>query len=190
MLQLFAEVNPKGGDLRWRIEHAQVVDPADFELFRKYSIIPSVQPTHATSDMYWASERLGSVRVRSAYAYKKLLEQNGWIAFGTDFPIEEIDPLLTFCAAVFRRDAKGYPEKGWQMDNAVSREEALRAMTIWAAKACFEEEVKGSIEPDKYADFVMLDTDLMSADEAMVRKTKVMGVWSAGLRVYQDARSN
>jgi Predicted metal-dependent hydrolase with the TIM-barrel fold len=150
-------------DKRWRIEHAQVVDQNDFNLFGKANIVPSVQPTHATSDMYWAEERLGPQRVKGAYAYKQLLQQNGWIPLGTDFPVEDISPFKTFLAAVFRKDAKGFPPNGFQTENALTREATLRGMTIWAARSNFEETEKGSIEKGKFADFVLLDTDLMTA---------------------------
>src|SRR5205823_5500526 len=123
----------------------------DFAFFKNYSIIPSVQPTHATSDMYWAKDRLGAKRLKGAYAYKQLLDENGWIPLGTDFPVEDISPLKTFYAAVFRIDSEGYPAGGFQMENALSRMEALRGMTIWAAKANFEEDDKGSLEKGKFA---------------------------------------
>ncbi|MFZ1800393.1 MAG: amidohydrolase, partial [Chitinophagaceae bacterium] len=113
-------------DRRWRIEHAQVINPADFALFGKASIIPSVQPTHATSDMYWAEERLGKERLKTSYANKQLLAENGWIALGTDFPVEDISPFKTFLAAVFRQDAKGFPAGGFQFENALTREETIR----------------------------------------------------------------
>jgi hypothetical protein len=184
VLKVFSEVLPDPNDRRWRIEHAQVVDPNDFKIFREYSVIPSVQPTHATSDMYWAEERLGPVRIRNAYAYKKPLDQNGWIAFGTDFPVEKIDPVLTFYAAVFRKDVKGFPENGWQMENAVTREQALKAMTIWAAKACFEDEEKGSIEPGKAADFIILDKDIYTVKPDDILKTSVLKTYINGQQVY------
>jgi predicted amidohydrolase YtcJ len=184
MLNIYASVLHGKNDKRWRIEHAQVVDPSDFVLFQQYSIIPSVQPTHATSDMEWAGQRLGPVRIKTAYAYKQLLEQNGWLAFGTDFPIEEIYPLYTFYAAVTRKDLAGNPPGGFQPENAVTREQALKAMTIWAAKACFEEEVKGSLETGKYADFVILNQDLLKVPEKDILKTKVLVTYINGEPVF------
>ena len=172
-------------DRRWRIEHAQVINRNDFELFGKSNIIPSVQPTHATSDMYWAGERLGSERLKSAYANKDLLRQNGWIPLGTDFPVEDISPFKTFHSAVFRKDANHYPAGGFQPENALSREEAIRGMTIWAAKADFLEKETGSLEPGKKADFILLDQDLMTADEAIILNTKVLATYSDGKRVYK-----
>ena len=165
MLNIYAKYLKGKNDLRWRIEHAQVVNQNDFILFGKNSIIPSVQPTHATSDMYWAGDRLGNERVKGAYAYKQLLQQNGWIPLGTDFPVEDISPFKTFYAAVVRKDAKGWPDAGYQMENALTREEALRGMTIWAAKSNFEEKEKGSLETGKFADFIILDKDMMKANE-------------------------
>ncbi len=184
VLNLYGNVLKQNNDRRWRIEHCQCVDPADFAKFQQYSIIPSVQPTHCTSDMFWADERLGPERITSAYAYKTLLQQNGWIAFGTDFPIEKVDPLLTFFAAVYRKDVKGRPAGGFQMENAVSREEALKAMTIWAARACFEEKEKGSLEAGKYADFVIMDKDILKTDEENVLTTRVLETYINGEKVF------
>ncbi len=172
-------------DQRWRIEHAQVVNEADFDMFGKAQIIPSVQPTHATSDMYWAGERLGKEREKGAYAYKQLLNQNGWIPLGTDFPVEDINPILTFYAAVVRKDSKGFPDKGYQIENALSREEALRGMTIWAAKGNFEENEKGSLEVGKFADFIMLNQDLMSISDDKILKTEVLKTFVNGEKVFE-----
>jgi predicted amidohydrolase YtcJ len=172
-------------DLRWRIEHAQVVNPADFALFGANSIIPSVQPTHATSDMYWAAERLGNERVKGAYAFKQLLQQNGWIALGTDFPVEDISPFKTFFAAVARKDDKGWPAGGFQPENALTREEALKGMTIWAAQSNFEEKDKGSLEKGKWADFIILNRDLMTVNEMEILQTSVLKTFLAGELVYQ-----
>jgi predicted amidohydrolase YtcJ len=171
-------------DKRWRVEHAQVVNENDFGLFGKTSVIPSVQPTHATSDMYWAGDRLGVQRLKGAYAYRQLLQQNGWIALGTDFPVEDISPYKTFLAAVFQVDAKGWPAGGFQPQNALSREETIRGMTIWAARAdCLEKEV-GSIEVGKKADFVILDRDLMKVSEKEVLKTKVEECFIGGMKMF------
>ncbi len=184
MLNIYAEFLKGKNDLRWRIEHAQVVNKDDFHLFGKYDIVPSVQSTHCTSDMYWAEDRLGPERIKGAYAYKQLLQENGWLPLGTDFPIENINPLFTFYAAVARKDLKGFPENGFQIKDALTREEALRGMTIWAAKGSFEENIKGSIEPGKVADFVILDKDIMQVNIDEVPDVKVVSTWSAGEKVY------
>ena len=184
ILNVYAKVLKGKNDFRWRIEHAQVVNKADFKLFADNNIIPSVQSTHATSDMYWAADRLGAERVKGAYAFKQLLDQNGWLVLGTDFPVENINPMYTFYAAVVRKDMKGYPANGYQMENAMSREEALRGMTIWAAKGQFEEKEKGSIEAGKFADFVILDQDIMKADAELLFKAQVLKTYLNGENVY------
>jgi predicted amidohydrolase YtcJ len=185
ILKVYASVLKGKNDRRWRIEHAQVLAPEDIHLFGDYSIIPSVQPTHATSDMYWAGERLGKKRLKTSYAYKQLLQQNGWLPLGTDFPVENISPIYTFYAAVERRDLKGFPTGGFQPENALTREEALKGMTIWAAKANFEEKEKGSIETGKYADFVILDNDIMKIDGANIPHVKVLKTYINGEKVYE-----
>ena len=185
ILKIYASVLKGKNDRRWRIEHAQVLSPDDIKYFGDYNIIPSVQPTHATSDMNWAIKRLGPERIKTAYAYKQLLQQNGWIPLGTDFPVENINPLYTFYAAVERKDLKGFPANGFQPENALSRVEALKGMTIWAAKAQFEEKEKGSIEPGKYADFVILDNDIMKINGADVPKVKVLKTYVNGEKVYE-----
>ena len=160
VLRAYKKVLQGKDDRRWKIEHAQVLTEGDFNYFED-GIIPSVQPTHATSDMYWAEDRLGE-RVKGAYAYKTLLNKAGTIALGTDFPVEDVSPFLTFYAAVARQDTSGYPKGGFQMEEALSREETLKGMTIWAAYSNFEEDEKGSIEPGKVADFVIYDKDMMT----------------------------
>jgi predicted amidohydrolase YtcJ len=184
VLNIYAKHLGGRNDKRWRIEHAQVVNKADFDLFGKYSIIPSVQPTHATSDMYWAGQRLGAEREKGAYAFKQLMQQVGWIPLGTDFPVEDISPFKTFLAAVFRQDAKGWPESGYQMENALSRQEALRGMTIWAARSNFEEGEKGSLEGGKFADFIILDRDLMTVKPTEVLQSTVLATYIGGQKVY------
>lgn len=184
MLNIYARYLKGTNDLRWRIEHAQVVNENDFHRFGDYNIIPSVQPTHATSDMYWAGDRLGNERVKGAYAYNQLLQQNGWLPLGTDFPVEDISPFKTFYAAVVRKDAKGWPADGYQPENALTREQALRGMTIWAAKANFEETEKGSLEKGKWADFIILDADLMKQAPEKLLQTRVLKTFVGGKKVY------
>lgn len=184
MLHVYAKVLKGKNDRRWRIEHAQILNPDDIKLFGEYNIIPSVQPTHATSDMYWAEERLGMDRLAGAYANKALLEQNGWIPLGTDFPVEDINPMKTFYAAVTRQDSTGYPPAGFEAQNALTRQEALRGMTIWAAKANFEEDEKGSIEPGKFADFVIMDRDIMKVPIKEALEAKVKATYLGGDKVY------
>lgn len=185
ILHTYGKYLKEKNDRRWRIEHSQVVNKEDFALFGKYSIIPSVQPTHATSDMYWAEQRLGPERVRGAYAFNDLLKENGWIALGTDFPVEDISPFKTFYAAVVRKDAKGWPASGYQTENALTREATLRGMTIWAAKSNFEEQEKGSLERGKLADFILLDKDLMKAEESQLLHINVQRTYLNGEKVFQ-----
>jgi len=169
---------------RWRIEHAQIIAPSDFHKFAEFHIIPSVQPTHATSDMYWAEERLGHERMEGAYAYKKLLDQYGMLALGSDFPVEHFNPLYGFHAAVARVDNSGYPKGGFQMQDAISRIDALRGMTIWAAYSCFQEKKRGSIERGKDADFVIMDEDIMTAANERLRHIKTNRTVIAGETVF------
>jgi predicted amidohydrolase YtcJ len=183
IIDVYSEFLSGDNDLRWRIEHAQVVHPDDFDRFGEYSIIPSIQSIHATSDMRWAGSRIGEERLKFSYAQQKLLAQNGWLPNGTDFPVEEIYPLWTFHAAVFRKDHKGYPENGFQMEDALTPEQALRSMTIWAAKAAFEENEKGSLEPGKMADFIMLDRDIMEVPEAEVLDASIKATWIGGTQL-------
>ncbi|MEO6837993.1 MAG: amidohydrolase [Ginsengibacter sp.] len=185
MLKIYAKYLKGKNDQRWRIEHAQIVNKNDFHYFGDYNIIPSVQPTHATSDMRWAGDRLGKERLQYAYAFNDLKNGNGWIPLGTDFPIEDISTFKTFYAAVFRKDAKGWPVDGFQKENALNREDAIRGMTIWAAKANFEENEKGSIEKGKFADFILLDTDLMKADEKEILNAKVLMTFVNGEKVFE-----
>lgn len=171
-------------DPRWRVEHAQVVDEFDIQKFNS-KIIPSVQPTHATSDMNWADERLGRKRLNRAYAYKELLDWSGKIALGTDFPVEKVNPLLTFHSAVARKDVDGNPSEGFLKENALTRKEALKGMTIWAAYSNFEDSFKGSIEKGKFADFVILTKDIMKVPEEEITSAEVVATIVNGSIVFQ-----
>ncbi|MBO4573766.1 MAG: amidohydrolase [Bacteroidales bacterium] len=175
ILNEYAKFLKGGNDLRWRIEHSQVVHPQDFALYKEYSVIPSIQATHCTSDMPWAEERLGSERIKFAYAYNTLLEQNGWLINGTDFPIEKISPMLTFYSSVARH---------WMTHDKLSREDALRSMTIWAAKGYFAEQRKGSIEIGKEADFVILSDDIMTIEYEKIPEVKVVNTFINGEMVF------
>lgn len=183
MVDIYSKYLDENNDKRWRIEHSQVVDPQDMPRYGKYNIIPSIQTTHATSDMDWADERLGD-RIKYAYAYQELLQQNGWLPNGSDFPIEHINPLYGFFSGVARQHFNGEPKDGFQMENALTREQALRAMTIWAAKSAFEENVKGSLEVGKFADFVVLDFDLINDSIKDVPHIKVQQTFVNGEKVY------
>lgn len=165
--------------LWWRIEHAQVVNSKDIDKFKKYSIIPSVQPTHCTSDMFWADDRLGE-RIHDAYRLKTLLAQNGWFPTGTDFPIEEVNPFYTFFAAVYRKNLSMQPPYGFQMKEAINKEDALRSMTIWGAKTTNEQDIKGSIEAGKAADFIVTDRDIMMIEQEDILHTKVVATYLDG----------
>ena len=172
-------------DPRWRVEHAQIIDTSDIALFNR-KIIPSVQPTHATSDMYWAKDRLGEERLVGAYAYNALLQQSGRIALGTDFPVEEVSPFKTFYAATQRKDNEAFPEEGYLPENKLSRIDALRGMTIWGAHANFEDKEKGSIEIGKAADFIILDRDILNVNKKRILQSRVVATLLDGQIVYSN----
>ncbi|MEK9566201.1 MAG: amidohydrolase [Flavobacteriaceae bacterium] len=185
VLEAYSKALVFSDDPRWRVEHAQIIDTTDIELFNR-KILPSVQPTHATSDMYWAEDRLGKDRLNGAYANKALLEQSGRIALGTDFPVEEVSPFKTFYAAVARKDSNAFPEEGYLPENKLTEIEALRGMTIWGAYANFEEKEKGSIEAGKVADFIILDRDIAKVNEKRILKTRVVATFVDGQIVYSN----
>ncbi|MDP3928670.1 MAG: amidohydrolase [Bacteroidota bacterium] len=172
LLKLYASALAGKPDRRWRIEHAQVVNEADFPLFGSGQVVPSVQPTHATSDMYWAEARLGSDRLKGAYAYKTLLQQLGWLPLGTDFPVEQVSPFYTFFAAVARTDAAGFPAGGFQIQEGLSREEALKGITFWAAKGAFQEKQMGTLQVGSAADFVVVNHSFLTAELLTIRNQK------------------
>ena len=172
-------------DHRFRIEHAQVVSPEDIPRFARLGVIPSMQSTHQTSDMGWAEARVGPQRIRGAYAWRSLLNTGVVIPNGTDFPVEEVNPLLTFHAAVTRQNPSNLPVGGWYPEQKMTREEALQSITIWPAYAGFQESVLGSLSPGKYADFVVLDRDIMHVPDTEIVGTRVISTWIGGKRVYE-----
>lgn len=184
MLDLYGKHLTNNQDRRWRIEHAQIIAPNDFEKYKNYSILPSIQPTHATSDMYWAGDRIGKERLKGAYAFKDLLNLYGKVAIGTDFPVEHYNPMYSFHAAIARQDADNYPDGGFQMENALTREETLRGMTIWSAYGTFQEDKRGSIEKGKDADFFIMEEDLMTAPHEKIRNIRPIRTVVAGETVF------
>lgn len=184
ILDLYGKHLTNNLERRWRIEHAQIISPEDFAKFKTYKIIPSIQPTHATSDMYWAKDRLGDERMKGAYAFKHLLNEYGKVALGSDFPVEHFNPMHGFHASVARVDAKGFPKGGFQMQDVLSREETLKGMTIWAAYSCFQEDKRGSIEKGKDADFIIMEEDIMTAPNEKLRNIKPLRTVVAGETVF------
>ncbi len=175
-------------DHRFRIEHAQVISPADIPRFAFLGVIPSMQASHQTSDMRWAETRLGPDRIKGAYAWRSLLNTGVIIPDGSDFPVEEVNPLISFHSAVTRQDPTNWPDGGWYPDQVMTRAEALKAMTIWPAYAGFQEKVMGSITPGKYADFVVLDRDIMTVPATDILKTRVTSTWLGGRAVFERPR--
>lgn len=185
-LNLYEKIlGPSVVDHRWRIEHAQIVTEQDKPRFGQLGVLASVQPTHATSDMYWAKERLGKDRMATTYAYADLLDGAQMLVFGTDFPVEHISPFNTFRAAVYRQDTAGYPPGGFMPSQSIDPFTTLKAMTLWPAYASFEEKVKGSLEPGKFADLVVLEQDLMKADAESIKSIEVFQTWINGEKVFQ-----
>ena len=172
-------------DHRFRIEHAQIVNSEDIPRFAKLGVIPSMQASHQTSDMYWAGNRIGPVRLLGAYAWRSLLNSGVIIPNGSDFPVERVNPLISFHAAVARQDANDYPAGGWFPEQRMTRDEALKSMTIWPAYASFMEKEVGSLEPGKLADFVILDQDIMRVPNEMILRARVLATYLGGKPVYE-----
>jgi predicted amidohydrolase YtcJ len=172
-------------DHRFRIEHAQILNHDDIPRFAKLDVIPSMQAVHATSDMYWAGQRLGVSRLYGAYAWRSLLDLGLIIPNGSDFPVEAVNPLLSFHSAVTRQDAQNWPPGGWHPEQRMTREEALKSMTIWPAVAAFQEQIMGSLTPGKYADFVVLDQDIMRVAPEQILATRVVATYIGGKPVYE-----
>ncbi|MFT4635866.1 MAG: putative amidohydrolase YtcJ [Arenicella sp.] len=172
---------------RHRIEHSQVIAIEDFQRFKDLSLIASVQPTHATSDMYWAEERVGADRIKGAYAWQKFAELGIPLALGSDFPVEKPEPLLGFYAAVSRQDDKGWPAEGWYPKEKLSRQQALHGFTLGAAYSSFQEHQLGSISVGKFADFVVLSNDIMTVPDNEILNTKVLRTVINGSTVFSIA---
>jgi predicted amidohydrolase YtcJ len=172
-------------DHRFRIEHAQIIHPDDVPRFAELGVIPSMQASHQTSDMYWAVNRLGPTRVLGAYAWRSLLNSGVIIANGSDLPVERTNPLISFMASVARQDARGWPAGGWFPEQRMTREEALKSMTIWAAYSGFMEKEVGSLAPGKLADFVVLDQDIMRVPPELILSTNVLATYLGGRAVFQ-----
>ncbi len=172
-------------DHRFRIEHAQILNPADIPRFARLGVIPSMQGSHQSSDMYWAGVRLGATRLLGAYAWRSLLASGVIIPNGSDFPVEPVNPLISFHASVSRQDSNDWPAGGWFPEQRMTRDEALRSMTIWPAHASFMDDIVGSLAAGKYADFVILDRDIMSVPVEQIMDTRVVATYLGGRAVYE-----
>ena len=172
-------------DHRFRVEHAQILHYDDIPRFAQLGVIPSMQASHQTSDMYWIGKRLGPTRLYGAYAWQSLLQTGVVIPNGSDFPVEQVNPLISFHAAIARQDERNWPAGGWFPEQKMSRDDALRSMTIWPAYAGFQEASMGSLTAGKFADFVILDTDIMRVPAEMVMKTRVLSTWVGGKAVFE-----
>ncbi|HKL15523.1 MAG TPA: amidohydrolase family protein, partial [Balneolaceae bacterium] len=187
VLDGFQHVQEQLGDqseMRHRVEHAQIVALDDIPRFVDLNLIASMQPTHATSDMNMAEDRVGSDRIKGAYAWQTFLDQGTVIAAGSDFPVENVNPFFGLYSAVTRKDHGGMPPGGWYSEQAMSRIEALRAFTIDAAYAAHQEDVLGTLEPGKKADFIIVDRDFFEVDAIEIWETDVLQTWMGGEKVY------
>lgn len=173
---------------RWRVEHAQIVNPVDIPRFARLGVIPSMQPSHAIGDLHFAPSRLGIKRLEGAYAWQKFIRSGSIIAGGSDAPVERGEPMIEFYAAVARKDQKGFSGEGWHPEEKVTREQALKMFTIWAAYAAFEEKLKGSIEVGKLADLTVLSADIMKIPEADILKTRCVITVIGGEVVFEAPR--
>jgi predicted amidohydrolase YtcJ len=172
-------------DHRFRVEHAQILNYDDIPRFAQLGVIPSMQASHQTSDMYWIGKRLGPTRVLGAYAWRSLINSGVVVPNGSDFPVEQVNPLISFHASIARQDANDWPAGGWFPEQRMTREEALRSMTLWPAIAAFQEKDMGTLTPGKFADFVLLDQDIMRVPAELVLKTSVIATYIGGKEVYR-----
>ncbi len=172
-------------DHRFRVEHAQILHHADIPRFARLDVIPSMQASHQSSDMYWAGSRVGHSRLLGAYAWRSLLDGGVIIPNGSDFPVEPVNPLISFHSSVTRQDADGWPAGGWFPAQQMTRDEALKSMTIWPATAAFQETLVGSLAPGKLADFVVLDQDIMTVAPERILNTRVLATYLGGRAVYE-----
>ena len=186
VLDAFSNVRDSLGDqnLRHRIEHAQIIALEDIPRFKELEVIASIQPTHATSDMNMAEDRVGSERIKGGYAWQKMLDQGTVVASGSDFPVENVNPFFGLYSAITRQDHQGNPEGGWYPSERMTREQALRSFTIDAAYAAHQEDVLGSLETGKWADFILIDRDLFEVPATEIWQTEVLETWVAGKNVY------
>jgi predicted amidohydrolase YtcJ len=175
----------KIGEPRWRVEHAQIVNPADIPRFARLKVIPSMQPSHAIGDLHFAPSLIVMKRLEGAYAWQSFIKSGSIVVAGSDAPVERGEPMIEFYAAVARRDIKGFSGEGWHPEQAVTREQALKMLTLWPAYAAFEEEVKGSIEVGKFADLTVLSSDIMKIAEPEILKTRCLMTVINGEIVYE-----
>ncbi|MCH8271649.1 MAG: amidohydrolase, partial [Candidatus Marinimicrobia bacterium] len=175
-------------DHRSRVEHAQIISLDDIQRFNRLGVIPSMQPTHSTSDMYWAEDRIGSERIKGAYAWRKLLDAGVVIPGGSDSPVEPLNPLWGIYAAVTRQDHESYPEGGWQPEERMTMVEAVKMFSAWPAYASFEEDIKGTIEVGKLADFTILSKDIFREDPSVLLETEVLMTVVGGEILYDILR--
>jgi predicted amidohydrolase YtcJ len=183
--KILKAVTNSNADKRWRIEHAQILSIKDIPRFKMLDVLPSMQPTHATSDMDWAEDRIGNERIKGGYAWKSIIKTGSKIISGSDFPVEYVNPFYGIYSAITRQDQKGKPDAGWYPDERMSREEAVKSFTQWAAYGSFQEDKKGIIEVGKWADMTIIDRDIMNCPVNEIFSTQVEMTITAGKIVYK-----